>query len=231
MNQNTIPKKIKAVIFDFDGTIVDSEDNYYEADRLLLKSFGYDFTKDMKKKYVGIGNFPMMQDIKKVYNLTAGVDELLLLKNNLYLDLARKQTIVFPEMKIFLKLLHETGYIIALASGSSQIILNELTDALGISNFFNTIVSTEAVGKGKPDPAVFIYAGEKISVSSDEIVVVEDSIYGVEAAKRAFMRCIAVPYLTEKPLADIFYKADLLFEDGMKSFTGEKAFEWVSNIQ
>ncbi len=75
-----------------------------------------------------------------------------------------------------------------------------------------------------------MYAGEKIAVGSDEIVVVEDSIYGVEAAKRAFMRCIAVPYLTEKPLDDIFFKADLLFEDGMKSFTGEKAFEWVSNI-
>ena len=78
------------------------------------------------------------------------------------------------------------------------------------------------------------YGDERLpagDLSGNEIVVVEDSIYGVEAAKRAFMRCIAVPYLTEKPLADIFYKADLLFEDGMKSFTGEKAFEWVSNIQ
>jgi phosphoglycolate phosphatase-like HAD superfamily hydrolase len=67
-------------------------------------------------------------------------------------------------------------------------------------------------------------AARRLGIAAHECVVVEDSRHGVEAAKRAFMRCIAVPYPTDKPLPDRFAMADLLFEEGMSSFDADLAF-------
>ena len=76
------------------------------------------------------------------------------------------------------------------------------------------VVSAEEMPRGKPAPDVFLEAARRLGVPAHECAVVEDARFGVEAARRAFMRCIAVPYLHDKPLDDAFLMADLLFEDG-----------------
>jgi beta-phosphoglucomutase-like phosphatase (HAD superfamily) len=89
------------------------------------------------------------------------------------------------------------------------------------------VVSAEEVPRGKPHPDVFEEAARRLGIPAHECLAVEDSRQGVEAAKRAFMRCIAVPYLTDQPLSDRFAMADLLFEEGMKSFDADAAFRWI----
>jgi beta-phosphoglucomutase-like phosphatase (HAD superfamily) len=92
------------------------------------------------------------------------------------------------------------------------------------------VLSADEVPRGKPAPDVFLEAARRLGVPPEECLVIEDTRYGVEAAKRAFMRCIAVPYLTDPPLADAFLMADLLFPDGMKGFDADRAFGWIEPL-
>jgi beta-phosphoglucomutase-like phosphatase (HAD superfamily) len=89
------------------------------------------------------------------------------------------------------------------------------------------VVSAEEVPRGKPAPDVFLEAARRLGVPAHECAVVEDARFGVEAARRAFMRCIAVPYLHDPPLDDAFLMADLLFPDGMDGFDAGRALEWL----
>ncbi len=226
-----MPKKIKAVIFDFDGTLVDSEKNYYLSDRKFLKEFGIEFTEEMQKEVSGMGNLNFIRKLKKEYDIKGDEKELLELKNAYYLNIAKNNTKVFPEMEKFLILLKENGYKLGVASGSSPYILDTLLSETGLIKYFDVVLSSEEenIKNGKPHPDVYLEAAKKLSLTPSECTAVEDSKYGVEAAKNATMTCIAVPYVTEKPLHPSFYKADLLFENGIKEFKSEIAFSWISN--
>lgn len=221
--------KIDAVIFDFDGTLVDSEENYYKADKILLSQYDVHFTEDMKKKYIGTGNLEMMKQIKEKYNIKDPVETLLDKKNSIYLDIARKETKIFPEMKKLVEKLVKNGINIAIASGSSPIILRELLVKLNLNKYFNVVVSSEDVKKGKPSPDIFLETAKRLGVNPENCLVFEDSVYGVEAAKRAFMYCVAIPYVIEKPLDERFLSADLIFQKGMSEFKADKILKKIKS--
>jgi HAD superfamily hydrolase (TIGR01509 family) len=172
----------------------------------------------------------MMLDLKRRFGLPESAEELGELKNMLYLEIAMTSTRVYPEMKRFLQLLRDDGTPVAVASGSSPPVLERLLAAVDLEKELDVVVSAEEVSRGKPAPDIFLEAARQLGVQPQECVVVEDSQYGVEAARRAFMRCIAVPYLVQKPLADSFIMADLLFEGGMREFSAEEAFSWVKGL-
>ncbi|MEJ5284171.1 MAG: HAD family hydrolase [Brevinematia bacterium] len=222
-------KRIKAVIFDFDGTLVDSEKNYYISDRNFLKEFGIEFTLEMQKEVSGMGNLNFIRKLKREYGIEGDERELLERKNAHYLAVAKNNTQVFPEMKKFLVLLKENGYKLGLASGSSPHILDILLKKTDLIGFFDVVLSSESenIKNGKPHPDVYLEAAKMLKFSPSECTAVEDSKYGVEAAKNANMSCIAVPYVVDKPLHPSFYKADLLFENGIKEFKSEVAFNYV----
>ncbi len=220
---------VKGVIFDLDGTLIDSEEIYYESDRILMAGYGIDLSREMKNKYVGISAIEMMSELKEIYNLPDSVDELVRKKNDYYLKIAKKKSIIFPEMLKFLKMIKNSGFPTAVASGTSQTILDRLLIVLDLKKYFDAIVSAESVNKGKPAPDIFLKTAKDLGIDPQFFAVVEDSRYGVEAAGRAFMRCIAVPYLQVKPLHESFLTAGLLFENGMTDFQAEKALEWVKN--
>lgn len=220
---------VRGVVFDFDGTLVDSEKNYYISDREFLKEFGIDFTPEMQKEVSGMGNLAFIRMLKEKYGIDGDENYLLKKKNEYYLNVARDNTEVFPEMFKFLELLKNQHFMLGVASGSSPEILSELLGKTGLYKYFDVVVSSEdpEIKEGKPAPDVYLVVSKRLNLKPEECVAVEDSKYGVESAKSAGMKCIAIPYIISKPLPDSFLKADLLFEDGMKNFDASKAFEWI----
>ena len=183
-----------AVIFDLDGTLVNSEPNYFAADLRLFRECGIlDFDLEQKRRYVGMSTREMMTDARARYGLADSVALLIIRKNAYYLELARAGTEVFPEMRALLWLLCTNGYPIGLASGSSRDVATAVMEQTHLNDFFRVIVSTDDVPRGKPHPDVFLEASHRLGVHPAACVVVEDAVYGVVAARRAEMRCIAVP--------------------------------------
>jgi len=222
---------VQAVIFDLDGTLIDSEPNYYLADRELLARYGVDYSETDNLRYVGVGSLYMMQDIVARHGLDADPAAMTAEKNALYLEIAEHTTRAFPAMLAFLDRLAARRIPVAVASGSSLEVVRRLLAAVGLGDTFAQVVSAEEVPRGKPAPDVFLETARRLGAAPARCVVVEDACPGVEAALDAGMRCIAVPTLTAPPLPPPFARAGLLFPEGMAGFDPERAMAWVEALR
>ncbi|WP_329031855.1 HAD family phosphatase [Streptomyces sp. NBC_01725] len=220
------------VIFDLDGTLVDSEPNYYEAGRRLLARYGIpDFSWEHHTRYIGISTRETLEALRAEYGIGAPVDELLTAKNRLYLELARASTEVFPEMRKFVELLHARGVPMAVASGSSRDAIEAVLGGTGLDPYFTLAVSAEEVPHGKPAPDVFLEAARRLGADPADCVVLEDAPPGVVAAHAAGMRCVAVPYVPGTADDPAFLGAELLFARGQSEFTARAAEAWLSGSE
>ncbi|MEU8781046.1 HAD family phosphatase [Streptomyces sp. NPDC048637] len=216
------------VIFDLDGTLVDSEPNYYEAGRRLLADYGVrDFSWEHHTRFIGIGTRETLETLRREFGLDAPVEELLAGKNRTYLELARAHTEVFPEMRVFVERLSAAGHPMAVASGSSPAAIEAVLAGTGLDALLTTVVSAEEVAHGKPEPDVFLEAARRLGVDPTDCVVLEDAAPGALAAHRAGMRCIAVPYVAGTADDPAFAGAGLLFKGGQGEFTARAAYDWL----
>ncbi|MET8826905.1 HAD family phosphatase [Streptomyces sp. NPDC004610] len=217
-----------SVVFDLDGTLVDSEPNYYEAGRQVLAAHGVPaFSWAEHEEYVGISTLETVTDWKRRYGLTASVDELLAEKNRIYLDLARTSTRAYPEMREFVGLLAAEGVPMAVASGSSIEAIKAVLAGTGLDAHLHTLVSADEVDHGKPAPDVFLEAARRLGRDPADCVVVEDAAPGAVAAHAAGMHCIAIPYVAAQADAPEFATAGLLVRGGQTEFTARDAYGWL----
>ncbi|MFE6592102.1 HAD family phosphatase [Streptomyces sp. BB1-1-1] len=217
-----------SVIFDLDGTLVDSEPNYYEAGRQTLAEHGVpDFTWTDHEGYVGISTQETVADWKRRYGLRAPVEELLAVKNRHYLELARTSARAYPEMRKFVELLAGEGVPLAVASGSSPEAIEAILTRTGLDAHLRTVVSADEVARGKPAPDVFLEAARRLGADPADCVVLEDAAPGAAAAHAAGMRCIAIPYVAAQADAPEFATAGLLLRGGQGEFTARAAYTWL----
>ncbi|MDU0301608.1 HAD-IA family hydrolase [Streptomyces sp. PAL114] len=218
-----------AVVFHLDGTLVDSEPNYFEAGRRTLAEYGVpDFSWAEHERYVGISTRETITDWRGRYGLSAPVDELVAVKNRHYLELARTKTVVFPQMRTFVERLAGEGVPLAVASGSSAEAIDAILSGTGLDAYLRTVVSADEVPHGKPAPDVFLEAARRLGARPADCVVVEDAAPGAAAAHAAGMRCIAVPYVAAQADAPEFATAGLLLRGGQAEFTARAAFDWLA---
>lgn len=216
-----------SVIFDLDGTLVDSEPNYYEAGRRTLTEYGVaDFTWADHEAYVGISTRETVADWKRRYGLRAPVEELLAVKNRHYLELASSSR-AYPEMRRFVELLAGEGVPMAVASGSSPAAIAAILARTGLDAHLRTVVSADEVARGKPAPDVFLEAARRLGAEPARCVVLEDAAPGAAAAYAAGMRCVAIPYVAAQADAPEFAAADLLVRGGQEEFTARAAHDWL----
>ncbi|MFH8565404.1 HAD family hydrolase [Streptomyces sp. NPDC017988] len=215
-----------SVIFDLDGTLVDSEPNYYEASRALLAEYtGREYTWADNEQYVGISSHETLAQWRQEYGIGASVAELIADLDRRYLDLARAGTHVYPQMRKLVERLHEAGIPMAVASGSSRAAIEAILAGTGLDAWLTTLVSAEEVPRGKPAPDVFLAAAALLGAEPAECVVFEDAAPGAAAARAAGMRCVAVPYVAAHADDPAFAGAELLFRGGQSEFTAQAALD------
>ncbi|MEU0723946.1 HAD family phosphatase [Streptomyces sp. NPDC006140] len=218
-----------SVIFDLDGTLVDSEPNYYEAGRQTLAEHGVPgFSWADHERYVGISTQETVADWKERYGLRASVEELFSDKNRRYLELARTSTRAYPEMRAFVELLAAEDVPMAVASGSSPEAIEAVLSGTGLAALLPTVVSADEVARGKPAPDVFLEAARRLGSDPADCVVLEDAAPGAAAAHAAGMRCIAIPYVPAQADAPEFATAGLLLRGGQEEFTARTAYDWLA---
>lgn len=215
-----------AVVLDLDGTLVDSEPNYYEASRALLADrTGREYTWADNEQYVGISSHETLALWRREYGIAASVAELLADLDRRYLALARARTPVYPEMRKLVERLHDAGVPMAVASGSSRAAIGAILAGTGLDAQLTTFVSAEEVPRGKPAPDVFLAAAALLGAEPADCVVFEDAAPGAAAAHAAGMRCVAIPYVAAHADDPAFADAELLFRGGQEEFTAQAALD------
>ena len=209
---------VEAVIFDFDGTLVDSEPNYALSDVAMVRRFGGSLTVSEHHDYIGVGADGFIAAMKERYGLTASHAEMRRVQEAEYLNLALVHTPLFPEMARLLVHLNALRVPMAIASGSSLELLERLTERNGIRKYFQVILSSEAVERGKPAPDVFLETAQRLGVAPERCLVLEDSIAGCKAALAAGMALIALPGEYQLDRLERFPQGGTLLPGGMKDF-------------
>ncbi|MEU6848204.1 HAD family phosphatase [Streptomyces sp. NPDC046716] len=228
MNDLTRPLGGTAVVFDLDGTLVDSEPNYYRATLGTLARYGItDYTWADNEAYVGISTLETIGLWKRRYGIEAAASDMLDDLNARYLDLARADTHVFPQMRLFVERLHAASVPMIVASGSSPEAIDAILTGTGLAAHLSHYVSADEVPHGKPAPDVFLEAARRLDVAPACCVVLEDAAPGARAAHAAGMRCIALPYVAAQADDPAFTAADLLFKGGQEEFTARAAYDWL----
>src|SRR4051812_35742076 len=218
-----------SVIFDLDGTLVDSEPNYYEASREMLSDHGVPgYAWRDNEQYVGIGTWETIGIWKARYGIGAAQADLLAELNHRYLELARAATPVYPQMRKFVELLAGEGVPMAVASGSSPEAIEAILTGTGLAAWLTTVVSADEVAHGKPAPDVFLEAARRLGAAPADCVVLEDAAPGAPAAHAAGMRCIAIPYVAAQADDPAFATAGLLLRGGQAEFTARVAYDWLA---
>jgi len=182
---------IKAFIFDVDGVLVHSEGYSFEATKLMLAKFGFELTKKENKKFIGRSLKDIIAIINKGHNLDIPTKKAVALREITYHQVA-KNIKVFPGVRQLLnKLKLHKIRVIAASSGTEKKIRFNLMKS-GLTKYFKHKISGEHCRHSKPNPQIFLKADALMHVKPSECIVVEDSVNGVKAAKRAKMKCIAV---------------------------------------
>lgn len=210
----------EAVLWDLDGVLVDTAPFHFQAWQELFQSLGRGFADADFRRTFGLRNDAILRDI--LGELTpAEVERLAQRKEDLYRDKIKGRVTAMPGAVELLRRLQQRGRKMAVASSTTRENVRVVLSSLGLEGMFEAVVAEEDAPKGKPDPQGFLVAAERLGVEAGECVVIEDAPGGVEAAKRAGMRCIGVT--TSRPreaLADADLVVDSLEEATVYAFLG-----------
>lgn len=206
---------MKAVIFDMDGVLVDSQPYHFKADIDTMAEYGVIKDQKFYESFAGTLTADRMRTLKEMFGLDVPVEEMTIKRENMILDIMGKEDIKpvsgIPE---FLRSIKEKGLTTAVASSSDYKLINLILDRLKIAKYFDSVTSGSDVKRGKPSPDVFLLAAERIGIEPAECLVVEDSENGVKAAKAAGMK--ALGYINPTSGKQDLSLADFITDDFKK---------------
>ncbi|MGL5077275.1 MAG: hexitol phosphatase HxpB [Waterburya sp.] len=204
---------IKAVIFDMDGLLIDSEPLWQEAEILIFKQVNIALTPELCLQTKGLRIDEVVDYWYQRYpwtNLSLLEVEKLIVAQVIELIHLKGQPL--PGVKEAIAFVQQQQVEIALASSSATIIIQAALQRLNLTDTFTQIYSAESELLGKPHPGVYLTTASKLNVLPQECLALEDSLNGVLAAKAAQMKCIAVPDPSEYhnpkfAIADVILKS------------------------
>jgi putative hydrolase of the HAD superfamily len=184
---------VKAVIFDWDGTLADTKKAVLRSFQKVLEGAGCRVSDEFIERRIGIGTKKTIIEAFRECRMRLDVSTLE--------NLAKEKIRVQAELTDIVSLFDGAAELlenlqgrtkIALATMSNRKVVDKLLSEKRIREYFDVVVSADEIVKPKPDPEVFLVSAAKLGVKPEDCVVVEDSVFGVRAAKAAKMMCVAV---------------------------------------
>jgi HAD superfamily hydrolase (TIGR01509 family) len=189
----------RAIIFDLDGVLADSEPCWNEIDAKLLAEYGATYRGEYHREVLGVSYPIAVEFYKKAFGINAPTEEMMKCRGEIATEFFANRVGLFPNVKEVLEELRQIR-----PSGSDKMRLAVATSSVGASarpfldrhqltKFFDVIITGDEVERGKPDPEIYLRAAETLGVAPDECLVIEDSLSGIAAAKAARMCVAAIP--------------------------------------
>ena len=198
----------RAVLWDMDGTLIDSEEFHWISWRDTLTKEGIAITHEQFLSTFGTRNDSILRQWLGSTATPERMERIANAKEELYRDLIRRNGILpLPGVAHWVRRLHQEEWLQAVASAAPRANIVTVLEALSATHIFQGIVSAEDVHRGKPDPEVYVTAAARVGVSPDRCIVVEDAVAGVKGARSAGMRSIGVNHTGAHLPADVVVKS------------------------
>lgn len=183
---------IKAVLFDMDGLLVDTEPLGIRVAFAVCKDLGIDLKLEEQRSFIGATDEKFYRELFKKRGLHHDVVSVLTKHFEIYEKLLKTELKAFEAAHILPKNLKAKGYKLGLVSGSTKNQINIILEQLKIKDNFDIILSCDDIAKSKPDPQGYLFAAKKLATEPSECLVFEDSQVGILSAKNAGMKVVGV---------------------------------------
>lgn len=183
---------VKAVIFDLDGTLVDSMWMWETIDIEFLGKYGYSCPPELQKTIEGMGFTETAVYFKERFSLPLSIEEIKQIWTEMSIDKYRNEVPLKPGAKEFLTYLKDHGIKAGIATSNGREMVEAVLESLGVREFFQVVTTACEVNAGKPAPDIYLCVAEKLGVKPEDCMVFEDVPAGILAGKRAGMTVYAI---------------------------------------
>ena len=187
------PQGLKAIIFDMDGVLVDSEPLHLLSVQTLLMQYGVSFSEEDNREFLGRKDVLIAQALIERHSLPLTTEELIDRKEEILFQLISDQAAARPGVFKVLQAAQALSVPMAIASSATMNTIKLVVKTLSIGHFFQCLCSGEDVTNGKPAPDIFLLAAKNLGVPERSCLVIEDGLPGLTAARAAGMYSVSIP--------------------------------------
>jgi len=218
---------VSAVIFDLDGTLVDSMWMWRDIDIEYLARFGIDMPENLQEEISGISVTQTAHYFKNTFRLEDSIEQIISDWDDMAVAKYQYEVPLKEGVMAFLDALQARGIVCAIATSNSRTLTDTVLAAHGIEDYFTEVITGEDVHQGKPDPDIYLVCAERLGIDPSACLVFEDIPKGIEAAQAAGMKVCAVE--DDYSIGDTYIKrkmADYYIRSYEDILSGSYENEW-----
>ncbi len=186
-------RSLRAVVFDMDGLMFNTEDLYDQVGQVMLERRGHRFDLDLKLRMMGRTANSAFEIMRQACNLSESIDELKRENDELFMQLLETRLEKLPGLDSLMQWIADRHLPLGLATSSRRFLAQYKLERFQLTSEFRAIVTGDEVRNGKPDPEIYFAVAQKLGVAPVELIVFEDSVVGSSAAAAAGAYTVAVP--------------------------------------